>query len=283
MAASAMSGESGPALLRPRWRTARVGTVHLVGAGPGDADLLTLRAARLIAAADVLVHDRLVGTGILDLAPRCARRIYVGKARGNHALPQAEINALLVRLALAGRDVVRLKGGDPFVFGRGGEEIDALRAHGVPFAVVPGVTAATGAAAYAGIPLTHRDDAQAVTFVTGHLQDGTMNLDWPALARARQTLVVYMGLMGLPIHARELIAHGLAPTTPAAVIQQATTAQQRVVAGTLAELPRLAADAGLVPPTLIVVGDVVARRSAYAWFDPELAVGAVAAAVAGAD
>ena len=189
-----------------------------------------------------------------------------------------------MRLALEGRRVVRLKGGDPFIFGRGGEEIEALVAHGIPFEVVPGITAASGIAAYAGIPLTHRDHAHAVTFVTGHLKDGTMNLDWPALARPGQTVVVYMGLLGLPILARELVAHGLPASTPAAVIQQGTTANQRVVTGTLADLPGRAFDARLAPPTLIVVGDVVKLQSTFAWFDPA-AAGPVAdvAAIAGAD
>ena len=247
------------------------GAVYLVGAGPGNPDLLTLRAAKLIGEADVVVYDRLVGSGILGLARRGAQRIFVGKARANHTLPQHEINALLVRLALEGRRVVRLKGGDPFIFGRGGEEIEALVAHGIRFEVVPGITAASGIAAYAGIPLTHRDHAHAVTFVTGHLKDGTMNLDWPALARPGQTVVVYMGLLGLPILARELIAHGLPASTPAAVIQQGTTANQRVVTGTLADLPGRAFDARLEPPTLIVVGDVVKLQSAFAWFDPAAA------------
>jgi len=247
------------------------GAVYLVGAGPGNPDLLTLRAAKLIGEADVVVYDRLVGSGILGLARRGAQRIFVGKARANHTLPQHEINALLVRLALEGRRVVRLKGGDPFIFGRGGEEIEALVAHGIRFEVVPGITAASGIAAYAGIPLTHRDHAHAVTFVTGHLKDGTMNLDWPALARPGQTVVVYMGLLGLPILARELIAHGLPASTPAAVIQQGTTANQRVVTGTLADLPGRAFDARLEPPTLIVVGDVVKLQSTFAWFDPAAA------------
>ena len=260
------------------------GTVYLVGAGPGNPDLLTLRAAKLIGEADAVVYDRLVGSGILDLARRGARRIFVGKARGKHTLPQQEINALLVRLALEGRRVVRLKGGDPFIFGRGGEEIETLVAHGIPFEVVPGITAASGIAAYAGIPLTHRDHAHAVTFVTGHLKDGTMNLDWPALARPGQTVVVYMGLLGLPILARELITHGLPASTPAAVIQQGTTANQRVVTGTLADLPGRAFDARLEPPTLIVVGEVVKLQSAFAWFDPA-ATGSIAdvAAVAAGD
>ncbi len=260
------------------------GIVYLVGAGPGNPDLLTLRAAKLIASADAVVYDRLVGADIVGLAQRGAQRIYVGKARARHTLPQNEINTLLVRLALEGKRVVRLKGGDPFIFGRGGEEIEALRANGVRFEVVPGVTAASGVAAYAGIPLTHRDHAHAVTFVAGHLHDGTMNLDWPLLARPGHTVVVYMGLMGLPILARELIAHGLSPTTPAAVIQQATTANQRVIAGTLADLPGLAFDARLEPPTLIVIGDVVALQPSFAWFDPAAdCTEAASAAIAAAD
>jgi uroporphyrin-III C-methyltransferase/precorrin-2 dehydrogenase/sirohydrochlorin ferrochelatase len=260
------------------------GIVYLVGAGPGNPDLLTLRAAKLISSADIVVYDRLVGSGILDLAQRGAQRIFVGKARAKHTLPQHEINALLVRLALEGRRVVRLKGGDPFIFGRGGEEIEALLAHDIAFEVVPGITAACGIAAYAGIPLTHRDHAHAVTLVTGHLKDGTMNLDWPALARPGQTVVVYMGLLGLPILARELIAHGLPAATPAAVIQQGTTANQRVVTGTLADLPGRAFDARLEPPTLIVVGDVVKLQSTFAWFGPVAAdPGADIAAVAAGD
>ncbi len=251
--------------------TATPGVVHLVGAGPGNPDLLTLRAAKLIGQADVIVYDRLVGNDILDLGRSGAQRIFVGKASGNHTLPQHEINALLVRLAHEGRRVVRLKGGDPFIFGRGGEEIEALVAHGIPFEVVPGITAASGIAAYAGIPLTHRDHAHAVTFVAGHLKDGTMNLDWTALARPGQTVVVYMGLFGLPILARELIAHGLSASTPAAVIQHGTTTNQRVVTGTLADLPGRAFDARLEPPTLIIVGDVVRMQREFAWFDPAAA------------
>jgi uroporphyrin-III C-methyltransferase/precorrin-2 dehydrogenase/sirohydrochlorin ferrochelatase len=259
-----------------------VGTVYLVGAGPGNPDLLTLRAAKLIGEADVVVYDRLVGAAILDLVARGAQRFFVGKARSKHTLPQDEINALLVRLALEGRRVLRLKGGDPFIFGRGGEEIEALVAHGIPFEVVPGVTAASGIAAYAGIPLTHRDHAHAVTFVAGHLKDGTMNLDWTALARPGQTVVVYMGLMGLPILARELVAHGLPASTPAAVIQQGTTASQRVITGTLADLPERAVEARLEPPTLIVVGEVVKLQRTFAWFDPAAAQRDTApAAVAG--
>ena len=245
----------------------RAGIVHLVGAGPGDPDLLTLRAAKVIAQADAVVYDRLVADAIVDLAPKHADRIYVGKRRSAHTLPQDEISAVLVRLARAGRRVVRLKGGDPFVFGRGGEEMEALARNGIAFEVVPGVTAALGVAAYAGIPLTHRDHAQAVTFVTGHLKDGTMDLDWPALARPRHTLVVYMGLLGLPVLARELIAHGLSARTPAAIVQAGTTAAQRIVVGTLADLPARARAADLAPPTLIIVGDVVGLRESLAWFE----------------
>jgi uroporphyrin-III C-methyltransferase len=236
----------------------RPGVVHLVGAGPGDPDLLTLKAARLIGAADVVVYDHLVGRGVMALVRRDAQLVYAGKERANHALPQQDINTLLVALALRGRDVVRLKGGDPFVFGRGGEEAAALAAHGIPFEIVPGVTAACGVAAAARIPLTHRDHAHALTFVTGHLRDGTMDLDWPALARPQQTLVVYMGLAGLPELCRQLVAHGLTDSTPAAVVQQGTLPTQRIVRATLATLPGRVRAAGLVPPTLIVVGDVVA-------------------------
>ena len=243
------------------------GRVYLVGAGPGSVDLLTLRAAALIGRADVLVHDRLVGDDVLALAPASAERVYVGKARGRHTLPQPEINALLVRYALAGRDVVRLKGGDPFVFGRGGEEIDTLSGEGVRFEVVPGITAALGVAAYAGIPLTHRDHAQACLFVTGHLKDGTMDLDWTALARPRQTIVVYMGLTALPALCGKLVEHGLPPDTPAAVVQQGTSRAQRVVSGTLATLAARAARARLKAPTLIIVGSVVKLRDRLAWFD----------------
>ncbi|TRZ66038.1 MAG: uroporphyrinogen-III C-methyltransferase [Rhodocyclaceae bacterium] len=243
------------------------GRVYLVGGGPGNPELLTLRAAHLIASVETIVYDNLVGKGIVELIPAATERIYVGKQSGNHTLPQEEINALLVRLALAGKNVVRLKGGDPFVFGRGGEEIEELLQHGVPFEVVPGVTAASGMAAYAGIPLTHRDHAQSCTFVTGHLKDGSVNLDWPALARPHQTIVIYMGVGALPVICRQLIAHGLAGTTPAAVVQNATLTTQRVVGGTLATLSEKVMDSGILPPALIVVGDVVRLREKLHWFD----------------
>ena len=249
-------------------RPAARGEVFLVGAGPGDPELLTLRAYRLMQSADVALYDHLVSKDVLDLLPASTRRIYVGKEREKHTMPQEAINGLLVRLANEGLRVLRLKGGDPFIFGRGGEEIDTLAAEGVRFEVVPGITAALGVASYAGIPLTHRDCAQACLFVTGHLKDGSMDLDWPALARPRQTVVVYMGLLGLPVLCAGLVAHGLPADTPAAVVQQGTTRDQRVVTGTLRTLASQVADAMLMPPTLIIIGDVVRLRERLNWYRP---------------
>ncbi len=250
---------------------ARVGRVYLVGAGPGDPELLTLRAARLLAQADVVVYDHLVGAGVLDLVADHAERIYVGKERSKHSMAQDEINALLVRQASLGRQVVRLKGGDPFVFGRGGEELQALAAEGIPFEVVPGITAACGVASYAGIPLTHRDYAQSCLFVTGHLKDGSCDLDWEALARPRQTVVIYMGLGGLAGICAQLVAHGMAASMPAAVVQQGTTLDQRVVCGSLADLSARVAKAGLRSPCLIIVGEVVRLHDHLAWFGTQAA------------
>jgi len=210
-----------------------------------------------------------VGDGILDLARRDAHFIYVGKQSSNHTLAQEHINELLVRLARQGKRVARLKGGDPFIFGRGGEELEALARHGIPFQVVPGVTAASGMSCYAGIPLTHRDYAQSCVFVTGHLKDGTMDLDWEALARPKQTVIVYMGMAALPEICRQLIRHGMPAMTAAAVVQQATTPKQRVVSGSLETLPHLAKAAGMQAPALIVIGEVVKLRRTLDWFVPE--------------
>jgi uroporphyrin-III C-methyltransferase/precorrin-2 dehydrogenase/sirohydrochlorin ferrochelatase len=245
------------------------GEVYLVGAGPGDPDLLTFRALRLMQKADVVVYDNLVSKPIVDMTRRDADRIFVGKKRNDHTLQQEEINLLLVRLAKEGKRVLRLKGGDPFIFGRGGEEIETLAAEGIPFQVVPGITAASGVASYAGIPLTHRDHAQSCVFVTGHLKDGTMNLDWEQLARPRQTVVVYMGLHGLDTLCSKLIEHGLPDTTPIAIVQHGTQPTQRVFTGTLATLPGIAEREKPQAPTLIIVGGVVTLREKLAWFHPQ--------------
>ncbi len=250
---------------------APVGEVYLVGGGPGDPDLLTFRALHLMQQADVVVYDRLVSPAVLKLIRRDAERIYAGKERDNHAIPQEDINHLLVRLAKEGKQVVRLKGGDPFIFGRGGEEIDTLAAEGIPFQVVPGITAAAGCAAYAGIPLTHRDYAQSVVFVTGHLQDGTVNLNWKALVQPHQTIVFYMGLHGIDTICRELIRHGMPSSTLAALVQQGTTRNQRVLTGDLETLPSIVDKAHVKAPTLIIVGDVVELHGRLKWFEPTAA------------
>ena len=242
------------------------GEVYLVGTGPGDPDLLTFRALRLMQQADVVLYDRLIGDGILNLVRRDAKRIYVGKLKHDHAVPQEEIGNMLIKLALEGKRVLRLKGGDPFVFGRGGEEIETLSEHGIAFQVIPGVTAAVGCAAYAGIPLTHRDHAQGCVFVTGHEKDGELNLNWGSLIQPRQTVVVYMGLSSLPAITDGFLANGADPTTPAAIIENGTRTGQRVITGTLESLSDQAKEAEIKSPALIIVGSVVTLRGKLSWF-----------------
>ena len=242
------------------------GFVSLVGAGPGDPELLTLRALRVLQSANVVLYDKLVSPALVDLARRDAERIYVGKEQDRHALPQGEINDLMVRLARQGRRVVRLKGGDPFIFGRGGEEIEALAAQGIAFEVVPGITAAAGAASYAGIPLTHRDCADACVFVTGHLRKDASPPDLEGLARARQTIVVYMGVGALAQICDGLIARGVPPSRPCALVEKATLPEQRVVVSTLRDLPSAASLENIRPPALLIVGEVVRLREKLAWF-----------------
>lgn len=249
-------------------RRARVGEVYLVGAGPGDPDLLTFRALRLMQRADVVLYDSLAAATVLDLVPDSAERIHVGKRAQRHTLAQTDINTLMVELAQQGRRVLRLKGGDPFVFGRGGEEISQLADAGIAFQVVPGITAANGCAAYAGIPLTHRDHAQSVIFVTGHLKQGELKLSWPELARPGQTVVFFMGRRALATICQALMTHGRPEDWPAAMVIDGTTANQQVIVGTLADLPERVAHIEASGPALLIVGEVVRLHDTLNWFHP---------------
>jgi uroporphyrin-III C-methyltransferase/precorrin-2 dehydrogenase/sirohydrochlorin ferrochelatase len=243
------------------------GEVYLVGAGPGDPDLLTLRALRLMYKADVVLYDRLVSPEVLLKLRPDAQKIYVGKRSADHPVPQETINEMLVRLAKEGNRVLRLKGGDPFIFGRGGEELESLAAAGIPFQVVPGITAASGCASYAGIPLTHRDYSQSVRFLTGHTKDGRVPLEWDLLVKEQQTLVFYMGLAGLPDICDQLLKHGMSSSTPVAVIQQGTTQTQKVVVGNLDRIADLAVEKEIQAPTIIIIGEVVKLQESLSWFN----------------
>lgn len=247
----------------------KVGEVFLVGGGPGDPDLLTFRALRLMQMCDVCVYDKLVSAEVMELVRRDADLVYVGKARNQHTMPQQEINALLAKLAKEGKRVLRLKGGDPFIFGRGGEEIETLMQHDVPFQVVPGITAANGVSSYAGIPLTHRDYSQACLFITGHLKDGSLDLDWDAIIRKNQTVVIYMGLIGLAEICKQLIVRGMSASMPIAIVQQGTTPRQQVVTGTLSNVAQKVALAAMKPPCLTIIGEVVLLRDKLNWFQPQ--------------
>lgn len=244
------------------------GEAYLIGAGPGDPDLLTFRAWRLLQQSEVVLYDRLVSDRILDQINPEAEMVYVGKQRARHAVPQRNINRLLVEYARSGRRVARLKGGDPFIFGRGGEEIELLARHRIPFQVVPGVTAAAGCASYSGIPLTHRDHAQSVRFVTGQLRDGSVDLPWDQLVQPGQTVVIYMGLKGLPVISGELVAAGMDPDMPAALIEQGTMPSQKVHCATIATLPGLLERQNVHPPTLLIIGTVVTLHGTLNWFEP---------------
>ncbi|PCJ26073.1 MAG: uroporphyrinogen-III C-methyltransferase [SAR86 cluster bacterium] len=254
-------------LTDPNCSEAISGEVYLVGAGPGDPDLLTLRALRLMHKADVVLYDRLVSAEIMAKLRRDAQKIHVGKEQANHSVEQETINQMLVRFARDGKKVLRLKGGDPFIFGRGGEELETLTEAGVPFQIVPGITAASGCAAYAGIPLTHRDYAQSVRFVTGHTKEGAVALDWETLAKEQQTLVFYMGLSGLSEICKQLIDNGMEQSMPIALIQQGTTATQKVLVGDLSNMPMLAESKKVQAPTIIIVGRVVELQKKLSWFN----------------
>ena len=241
-----------------------------MGTGPGDPDLLTFRGLRLMQRTDVVLYDRLIGPRIMALVRRDAERIYVGKKKSDHTMSQEEIGALMVRLALEGQRVLRLKGGDPFIFGRGGEEIEEIARHNIPFQVVPGVTAAAGCAAYAGIPLTHRDHAQTCIFVTGHGKEGEVNLNWQALIQPSQTVAVYMGLSMIGTIASAFIRHGMAPDMPVAVVENGTRHAQRVISGTMSDIAAKVEAARFKGPVIIIIGTVVKLRDRLAWFGPDI-------------
>ncbi len=268
------SGNEGAAIqliedkLKQSDQTEAIGEVYLVGAGPGDPDLLTLRALRLMHKADVVLYDRLVSQEIMDKLRPDAEKIHVGKASSNHPVEQETINEMLVRMARSGKRVLRFKGGDPFIFGRGGEEIESLSKANIPFQIVPGITAASGCASYAGIPLTHRDHAQSVRFLTGHLKDNTLNLDWANLIQEQETLVFYMGLLGIKTICEQLIDHGMGAEMPIAVVQQGTTKTQRVVTADLKTMPAVVDTEKLKAPTIIIIGRVVGLRNSLDWYQP---------------
>ena len=268
------SGNEGAAIqliedkLKQSDQTEAIGEVYLVGAGPGDPDLLTLRALRLMHKADVVLYDRLVSQEIMDKLRPDAEKIHVGKASSNHPVEQETINEMLVRLALSGKRVLRFKGGDPFIFGRGGEELESLAKANIPFQIVPGITAASGCASYAGIPLTHREHAQSVRFLTGHLKDNTLNLDWANLIQEQETLVFYMGLLGIKTICEQLIDHGMDAEMPIAVVQQGTTKTQRVVTADLKTMPAVVDTEKLKAPTIIIIGRVVGLRNSLDWYQP---------------
>lgn len=243
------------------------GKVYLIGAGPGDPELLTLKAHRLLLAADVVLYDRLVGDDIIALIPETAEKLYVGKAKSLHSLPQDQINSLLAEKAKQGKCVVRLKGGDPFIFGRGGEEIEELVQEGVAFEVVPGITAAAGCAAYAGIPLTHRDYAQSVRFLTGHLKDGSTELPWDELVHPAQTLVIYMGLTGLAEISESLQKFGMVKSMPVAIVENGTTSAQRVFTSDIEHINQVALANEVKSPALLIIGEVVLLQDKLAWFN----------------
>jgi uroporphyrin-III C-methyltransferase/precorrin-2 dehydrogenase/sirohydrochlorin ferrochelatase len=260
------AAEQALAELLDDYQSPAVGEVYLIGAGPGDPELMTFKALRLLQRADVVLHDRLVNPDIVAMARRDAEKLYVGKRRSEHSVPQERINELLLELAQEGKRVARLKGGDPFVFGRGGEEIELLAQHNIPFQVVPGITAANAAACYSGIPLTHRDFAQSVRFVTGHTKEGKLPHRWEEFLSESETLVFYMGLVGLPIICRELQAHGRSGDTPVALVECATLPTQRLITGTLNTITSLVENASPQPPTLIIVGHVVRLAQRLRWY-----------------